>query len=230
MRLSNRSLLIAAIGALGVIWCIAIFTITALLFRQYSGAMTFVLIAVALAILYLTVPRKSPGKQAPEADAPSIYFTVAYVIAAMVSNTVLTLVGRGDFNGFLLLCNAVINAVYILLVLCAKKDSRRVSEQLARTEQKLSGSTHISKKLGEILSITENAELRKQLLALKESVDYSTNISTTATLESEKIMERRLDVLMLLIMHKGELSDIQDKIREVEIIWNTRCSAAAYKG
>lgn len=197
---------------------------------RYSGAMTFVLIAVVLAILYLTVLRKSLRRQATEAGAPSIYFTVSYVAAAMVSNTVLTLTGRGDFNGFLLLCNAVINAVYIFLVLYAEKSSRRVSEQLTRTEQKLSASIRISEKLSEILSITKDDEIRKQILALKESVDYSTNISTIATLENERIMERRLDVLMLLIKHKGELSDIQDKIREAEVIWKTRNSIAAYKG
>lgn len=230
MRLSNRNLLAVTIGALGAIWCLAVFLIAGPPFYRYSGALTFVLIAAALAILYLTVLRRSPGRQAPEAGAPSVYFTIIYVAAALFFNTVFVLVGCGDFNRFLLLCNAVINVVYILLALYTEQENQRISDQLARTAQKLSGPANISAKLGEMLGVVEDSEIRKQILALKEAVDYSTNISTAATLEKEKLMEQQLDELMCLIMRKGERSAIQGKIREAEITWKTRSSASSFRG
>lgn len=232
MRLSNRNLLATAIGALGVVWCLFIISVSDRFgsFFQCTGALIFVLTAVVLAILYLTMFRHSPGKQATEVGVPPIYFTIAYVMASMVLNTKLVMSGRGGFNIALLLYNAIVNIVYIFLILYAEKDARRVSEQLDRTQQKLSGPVHISAKLGKLLGLAEDSQIRAQLLKLKEAVDYSTNITTEATFESERQMERQLDELMHLMTHQGEPSAIQNKIREAELTWKTRGSAAAFKG
>lgn len=232
MRLTNRNLLVAAIGALGAIWCLAVFAATDhfMPLFLYIGSLTFVIAAVALAILYLTVLRRSPGRQAAEPGALPVLFTLAYVVAIMGSNTVLVFLGRGSFNKFSILCNAAINAVYILLILWAEKDNQRLSAQLERTERKLSGPVAISAKLGEILGLTEDRQLREQLLKLKEAVDYSTNITTGATFERERQMERQLDELRALIVGREEPSAIQNKLHEVELTWKTRGSAAGFRG
>ncbi|MBD5084834.1 MAG: hypothetical protein HDT33_07175 [Clostridiales bacterium] len=232
MRLSNRNLLAAAIGVLGIIWCLFIFVIPerfGLSFRC-TGAVIFVLSAVALSILYLTVFRHSPGRQATEVGALSIYFTIGYVASSMILNTKLVLSGRGGFNISLLLCNAIVNIIYIFLIVYAEKDAQRLSEQLDRTRQKISGPVCISAKLGELLGIAEDSQIRARLLKLKEAVDYSTNITTGATFECERQMERQLDELMHLMTHQEEPSAIQDKIHEAELTWKTRGSAAAFKG
>lgn len=185
------------------------------------------LVAVVLSILYLMVFRHSPGKQATEVGALSIYFAAFYVVAAMVSNTVFILSGHGEFNKLLLLSNVIVNAIYIFLILCVEKSVYRLSQQLARTEQKLSGAAGISAKLGEMLSIVEDDAIRKQILKLKEAVQYSSNMTTDSTVQSERTMAHQLDELMSLINDQAELSAIQSKIREVEITWKTRSNAAS---
>lgn len=232
MRSSNRTLLSIAIAALGVVWLLVIFTISNWFIPAlpYSGGAVFVLIAAALSILYLMVLRRSPGRQAAEAAAVPIYFTILYVIAAVGLNTVLVLLGLGGSNRLLMICNVALDAVYILVILFAEKDNQRLAEQLSRTEQKLSEPVNISAKLGRILGAAEDSQIRAQVLKLKEAVDFSTNITTGATFESEQLMERQLDELMELIAGQAERSAIQDKLREAELTWKTRGSAAAFRG
>ncbi|MCI8981280.1 MAG: hypothetical protein HFG78_02595 [Hungatella sp.] len=229
MKLSNSKLVSLTIGVLVGIWCLAIFIIAGHFepALQYSGGITCGLVAGALSILYLMVYRNSPGSQAVEVGAISVYVTNCYVIAAMVSNTVFVLTGNGGFNKFLLLWNVVIIAVYIIVILYVEKDAQRLSDQLDRTEQMLSNSIDISGKLGAILGIVEDNEVRNRILKLKEAVDYSTNITTASTLESEKKMECQLDELMSLLINRGDLSAVKDKIREAEITWKIRGSAGS---
>lgn len=229
MKLSNSKLVSLTIGVLVGIWCLAIFIIAdhfepAL---QYSGGMIFGMAAGALSILYLMMFRSSPGSQAVEVGAVSVYVTICYVAAAIVLNTMFVLIGSGGFNKFLLLWNAIIIAAYIIVILYVEKDAQRLSDQLDRTEQMLSNSIDISGKLGTILGIAEDNEVRNRILKLKEAVDYSTNITTASTLESERKMECQLDELMNLIINRGDPSAVKDKIREAEITWKIRSSAGS---
>lgn len=229
--LNHRRLLSIVIGALGIIWSLVAFAVSDWFVPAlpYSGGAVFVLFAAALSVLYLTVFRCSPGRQAVEAAALPVYFTILYVIASMVLNTVLVLNGLGGFNKILLICNAVLAAAYSLVILFAEKDNQRLSEQLSRTEQKLSGPVDISAKLGRILGIVEDGEIRAQVLKLKEAVDLSTNITTGATVESERLMERQIDELMELVARRAESSAIQDKLREAERTWKIRSSDATLR-
>lgn len=229
MKLSNKTLLALAIALAGVIWCYAIFIIAgnSVPALQVAEGLLCGLAAAVLSILYLTVFRRSPGWQAAEAGAVSIYLPIAYTCASMVSNTLFILSGRGGFNMILTLWNMVISAGYIIAILYAEKENQRLAEQLARTGQKLAGPVQISARLGEILSVTEDGEIRKQILKLKESVDYSTNITTAATYESERQLMGQLDELMSLIRDHGDPSAIKNKIREAEVTCKIRSSSAA---
>lgn len=229
MKISNRQLLSLALALAGIVWCRAVFAIADHFAPapRLAGGLVFGLAAVVLAIVYLMVFRSSPGRQAAESGAVSIYLPIAYALASLVSNTLLILRGLGGFNRFLVLWNVAISAIYIIVILYAEKDTRRLAEQLARTEQKLAGPAEISAKLGEILGAAEDGEIRKQILKLKESVDYTTNISTAGTVESERQLLVQLDELMDLIRNQGEPSAIRDKIREAEMTCRSRSSAAA---
>lgn len=229
MKLSNTRLLSLALALAGVVWCCAIFTITDYFapVLRFSGGLVFGLAAVVLAILYLMVFRGSPGRSAAEVGAVSLYLPIAYAFASLVSNTLFIIRGLGGFNKFLVLWNTAISVVYIIAILYAEKDAWRLAEQMARTEQKLSGPAAISAKLGEILGAAKDDEIRKQILKLKEAVDYSTNISTAATIESERQLLAQLDELMELIRNQGDASAIQDKLREAEMTCQIRSSAAA---
>lgn len=229
MKLSNSRLVSVTIGALGLVWCLAVFTVSGHFepALHYGGGLVCGMIGVVLSVVYLMMFRHSPGPQAAEAGALSVYVTILYAVADIVANTIFILRHHGDFNSFLLLCNVAIGVAYVIVILYVEKDARRLSDQLAHTEQKILGTADISGKLGEILGIAEDSEIRKQILKLKESVDYSTNITTGSSSEKERMMERQLDELMEMIINRSDASAVRNKIRQAEMTWKTRNSAAS---
>jgi hypothetical protein len=231
MKLSNNKLLSLALTAVGLIWCFGIYAIADLYAPAlpFGGGVLFGLVAIAIAVVYLLVFRRSPDKPVVEVEARSVYFTLLYFVATLVLNTVLVLARCGGLNKILFLCNFVLIAFYVILILGAEKDAERLSEQLAYAEQATAAPASISKKLGTLLSVAEDPEIRKQLLALKEAVDYSSNVTTGGTFEVERDMEAQLDELTDLIANHGDAAVICEKIRKAETTWKLRSSAASAK-
>ena len=231
MKLSNSKLLSVTIAVVGFLWCFAMIAVTSLMTPPWPfvGGVLFGLLAVVVSILYLTVFRHSPGIQAAENGAITIYLTISYVLASLGCNTAYILTRHGAFSRFLILSNLAIIAVYCVAILFAEKDAKRLSEQLSRTERKTAGPGYLSAKLGVLLSLTEDKELHGRLLKLKESVDYSSNITTDATLASEKQMAALLDELQTMIADQADASEIQQKLREAETEWKTRANIAAIR-
>ena len=212
MKLSNSKLLSVTIAVVGFLWCFAMIAVTSLMTPPWPfvGGVLFGLLAVVVSILYLTVFRHSPGRQAAENGAITIYLTISYVLASLGCNTAYILTRHGAFSRFLILSNLAIIAVYCVAILFAEKDAKRLSEQLSRTERKTAGPGYLSAKL-------------------KESVDYSSNITTDATLASEKQMAALLDELQTMIADQADASEIQQKLREAETEWKTRANIAAIR-
>lgn len=229
MKLSNKKLLSLLIAAAGFLWRLAAPAIAGHLL-PYGGAMTCGLAAAVIAILYLMLFRTPSHHQAEEAGAVSIYLTLAYVAAALAMNTWFVFRCLGGFNSILLLANSVLAVGYIALVICAERSARRLSRQLSRTEERLSRTSELSAKLGTILSLAEDEEIRKQVLRLKEAVDYSSNLTTGGTYELERQMEGQLSELLNLLTQGGEPSLMQDKLREAERTYRARSAAAARSG
>ena len=229
MNLSNSKLFSVVIALLGSVWCIGIFAVSGHVDPnlQFIGGIVGGILAVVVSIVYLLQFRQSPGKQATEVGALSIYFTAVYVVAALVVNTVLILLGYGGFNTILWFGNILIAVVYIVLILYVEKDTHRLKEQLERTAQKTVASIDISALLGRILAEVEDEGLRGQLLKLKETVDYSSNITTSGTFAAERAMEIQLNELEAMISERRDPSEILSKIREAETTWKTRSSTSA---
>lgn len=227
MKLSARTILALAIGLLGAVWCLAVWTIAGRFLFLYAGGLLCGLAAVALSMLYLLVFWRSPGREAAETGALSLWFTGVYAAAELISNTVFILRGWGGRSSILLLGFAAATAVYLVMLLLARKSVQRLSHQSDLLEQKLYGPLHLSSKLGELLSVAEEGEVRTQIRKLKEAVDYSSNQTSQATAESERQMALQLDELMDLLKGGGEPAAIQAKLRQAEATWRTRSSAAS---
>lgn len=231
MKLTNSKLLSVTIAVVGLLWCFAMIAVASLMMPPWPlvGGILFGLLAVVVSILYLLVFRHSPGKQAAENGAITVYLTVSYVLATLGCNTAYILTRHGAFSRFLVLSNFAIIAVYCVAILFAEKDVKRLSDQLSRTERKTAGPGYLSAKLGVLLSMTEDKALHSRLLKLKESVDYSSNITTDATLASEKRMAALLDELQTLITDQADASEIQKKLHEAETEWKTRANMTAIR-
>lgn len=231
MESNSNKLVTITIGIIGVVWCLGMVVISVRHYPPYlfGGALTFGIIAAVLSVIYLIKFWNTPGRQAVEAGAVSIYYTIMYFAVAIIANTIFVLTENGGFNKYLIVFNLVIAAVYVILTIYAETYSKRVAGQLELTEQKTHNTAMISEKLGVLLSVVDDDEIKKKIMSLKESVDYSSNISSEKTNESEKLMEDCLDEVKDLIVKQSDKAMISNKIREAEIIWKTRTSAASSK-
>jgi len=227
--MKKKSILAITIAALALVWILAVVAYTMVLELPWLcfGSITCTVIAIIIAEVYLLALRKDPGEQATEPGALGIILTIVFIIVVVLLNSVFVLRKFADFNWILLTLNAAIIVCYVLLLLWVEKSTARLANQLAKTEQKTAASKEISRKLGELLAITADTELRAKLLKLKEAVDYSTNISTEATAYKENQMNAQLDELFQLIVGRAEQLIILKKIEAVEMTWKTRSSAAS---
>lgn len=217
------------IGILGAIWALVVLILAGMQDPaiHFAGSLLFGIIAVAAAVIYLFFLRFDPGRQAVEQGALSIIITIAYVFISLVANTALIPVGLGGFDRYLVIGNIIIDAVYVVLILYVENDTRQLKNRLDRTETKIAASVDISAKLGALLGIAENEEIRNRLLKLKELVDYGTNITTAATAAQEQQMVGCLDELMNLLMADSRNELVMEKIQQAERCWKLRSSAAA---
>jgi hypothetical protein len=219
-------MLAGIIAVIGLIWCFGIYTIAGFYDPRgkIEGSMFCGVLVIALAILYLLVLR-GPGRAATtEVGGVGIYFTTVYLLAGLGINTVFVLVQHGGFGNILIFLNLVVDAAYLISVMYLEKDHGRLERQVDTVEIKQSRSEEISKKLGTLLGIVEEGDLRKRLLSLKETVDYSSNITTEKTAVPEKQMLDCLDELMALLLKQEEKTVVEKKIHEAELIWKMRSS------
>jgi hypothetical protein len=229
MEVKNNKLATITIGIIGIVWCIGIITLSVMHNPPYKfgGALIFGIISIAFSVIYMLLFWSTPGNQSVETSAVSIYCTFVYLIVDIIVNTIFVLTQCGDFNKYLIIFNIVIIAAYAIVILYAETYSRRVTGQLELTNQKTYNTAIISEKIGILVNLTDDNEIKGKFLNLKETVDYSSNISSEKTYQNEKLMEDCLDEIKNLIINNSDKALIKNKIREAEITWKTRTSIAS---
>lgn len=228
-KITRTSVLAISIAIIALVWLFAVAAYTAIfeLPEICWGSIVCTIIAVIITELYLLVFRKNPGEQGTEPAALGIILTISFMVVTILLNTIFVLVEHGDFNWILLLLNFMVVASYIIPLLWVELSVARLIRQLKVTEQKTTPSVNIGKKLGELLAITEDAEIRGKLLKLKKAVDYGTNISTNATAEKEAQMGALLDELAQLTIARADRLIILNKVEAAEMTWKIRSSTAS---
>ena len=227
--MKKTSVLGITLGIVGAVWIIAVIAFHAVLGLEWLclGSIACVGVAVAAAELYLLVLRKDPGPQAAEPGALGVIFTVIYTIIALLLNTILVIKGYGNFNWLLVVLNLAALAGYIILVLWVDQSSAQLEKKLEKVEQKTAPSVNLGRKLGELVAITTDEEVRSRLLKLKEAVDYSTNISTQATADREAQFAAQLDEIAQLTIARADKIIILGKLETAEMLWKMRNATSA---
>lgn len=226
---STNAILAISIAVVGLIWLFAVVAYTEVFELPWLswGSIVCVMIAIIAAELYLLVFRKELGVQGTEPGAIGIIFTVCFLLVVILLNSIFVVSKHGDFNWVLLTLNLVVVAGYIVLLLWVDQSNVRLAERLRKTEEKTILPKEISRKLGELLAITEDTEIRGKLLKLKEAVDYSTNISTNVTNANEIRINEQLDELAQLTIGRADRLIILTKIEAAEMTWKMRSSTAS---
>lgn len=227
--MKKKSALAITIAIIGLVWAFAIIAYTMIADLPWLcwGSITCTMIAIAITEIYLLVFRKNSGAQGTEAGALGIIFTVCFLTISTLLNTVFVLVEFGDFNWLLVTLNLVVIAGYFVVLLWVEQSAVRLARQLKKAEEKTMPSINIARKLGELIAITEDLEIKDKLLELKQAVSYSSNITTNATIEKDAQMSALLDELAQLTIAQTDRLIILNKVEMVEKVWRMRSSIAS---
>lgn len=231
-KTSKNYIFAVSIAILGLVWLVSVIAYTRVfeLPQLGWGSIVCTAAAVVAAELYILVFRKDPGEQGLEPGALGTVLTSGFLLMEALLNGVFVLLKRGGFSWLLFTLNLIVFAGYIILLLWVEQSNAKLAGRLAETAQKTASFSEISRKLGELLAITEDAEIRKELLKLKEAVDYSTNISTSATAASEARMNEQLDELVRLMNARADRLAVLQKINAAEMTWKMRNNTASSLG
>lgn len=233
MRKSSKTMVLAvSIALIALVWVIAIIACNLLILElpwMCWGSISCALVAVIASEIYLLIVRKEPSEQGTEPGALGVILTICYLLITILLNSIFVLLRYGNFNMILLVLNLAATVCYIILTLWIEQHTARLTHQLRMTEQKTASTNEIGRKLGELLAITEDAEIRGKLLKLKEAVDYSTNISTNATAGMDTQMIAQLDEIVQLSIGRADRLIILKKVDAAEVTWKMRSSTASSK-
>lgn len=218
------------LGILGLVWIFAMITYLMVLdlsWDKFWCSLVCTIVAIGATEAYLLWFKKDPGAAGTEVSALGVILTICYLIIVLLMNSLFTILRYGNFNWVIMCLNVIAMGFYIVLLLWLEKSSARLAQQLEKTEQKIVPSKEISRKLGELLAITQDDEIKSKLLKLKEAVDYTTNISTAATAAKDAQLNDLLDEIVQLTMAHADPVIILNKVETAEMTWKMRSSAAS---
>lgn len=186
-----------------------------------------------------------------EVRAISIIISVFYLLVALIINSVFLIAARAlrpqvvekalqpgiisDKPGALLallvdrnviiIINVVLLASYIILCIGVGEYYHRANRQTRKIVEKVLQPGIISNKLGALLALPIDQDVRKRLLTLKEHVDYSSNMTQFHTADYQDRMEQVLDQIESSISANEGPDKLISFIDQAEQIWGMRNSA-----
>ncbi len=228
----NSRLTALCITAIGVVWLLVILGLTELLDtpEDYMGAVSFGLLAVVIADLYLLVFRVTSGAQSVEVRVVGIYYTITYIFVLLLVNSLAIYWEMAQFGFVLTAINLLLNVGYIAMVIFIQRDIRRLNQQQDQMHQGTAVSGALSRKLGTLLAVAEDEAVRTRLLKLKEAVDYSNNVSSYATYDLETKMEQQLETVLFCLQEHMDAPEVMKAIGDAEITWKMRSNATSTRG
>jgi len=229
-KLSKRGIMGISLAAGWFVWFMAIVIYNIANDGDWEcwGGITYTAIALGVSELYLLVFRKNPGRSGTETGAIGVILTICFLLIDVLFNTVCILLEAGSFeNWFPMIMNMVFVIGYVVLIMWVGQGTNRVATLQEKTEKKTAPTMDLSRKLGELLGLADDDEIRGKLYRLKEMVDYGTNISTNATLKKEVLVNEKLDEIAQLMISRADRRIILKKIDDAQKLWSMRSSTSA---
>ncbi len=222
--LSNKKTLTLSLGLLGAAWCLIMVAVASLFAPTYffGGGIVGGVISFLIAEVYLLFIRFPSHAQSVETGAVSIYFTIGFVAISAIINTLFILIGLGNFNRVLLAVNALIDVCFIIAAIYVEKYAIRVAAQLERTEKKIFVTTAISQTIGSMIAAAPDDTIRNKLMQMKETVDYSSNISADAFADLEQRFAAQLEEAQCMMEVCEDSAVILQKLQQAEQTWKQR--------
>lgn len=210
-------------------WClvIAIFTNYDRIGFYFWGGLSFGFLSFIVAEVSFVLTKTKNSRDTTEINYIPIYYTCAYLVISVILNTYFVFRLSGKFNLLVVASNLVILIIFVSIRLFTNDYVERVGDQTKYSVDKVSPITNISTQLAVLLSITVDTEIKKQLLTLKQLVDYSSNVSQNIAQNSENLFLLQLEQIHNMLIENRDKAEINNKIKEATITWKTRNNVVA---
>lgn len=210
-------------------WCVVV-----LVFADYDragfyfwGGFGFGFLSFIVAGVSLLRIKTNNNRNTTEISYIPVYYTALYLIVAVIINTYFIFRVEGKRNVILVVTNLVLLVAFIAVRLYSEDLVSRVDEQTIHSAEKIRPITSISSQLATILCVTTDPDIKQQVLKLKETVDYSSNVSQGFSENSQNLFLLQLNQIESLIVEHKDKDVISKKIQEATVIWKTRNSVAS---
>ena len=213
-------------AAAAIVWTIVVLlfshnfpameSVAALLF----GILAFIL--TGFAAYY--AQQQAKGHEAEDLSAVPVYYSLAYLGIAAVYNGVTVIADTTQSLRIVLAVNILLAAIYGVLVLLALRYVTRVSETGQKIAAKTNATKAISVQINGLAAIATDEQVKKALLDLKQTVDYSDNVSVSAVADNEAALHTTLDGIMDMLNQGKDSTEILPEIQKAVNLWKVRNS------
>lgn len=205
-----------------VIWNILVWTLTNLKEAQvffYCGygftAAAFIITACAL---FFVKPRKNTFFSVL---VPAYIVVGAYFLITFIMDTVFMSIPKGTNVKAVLIPNIIVLLLAVAAFAVAFWAISHIGGNNKVIDQKVATLKATAIEIGQIAAITEDGELKKALLELREAVEYSDPLGVDGTAALEDDFKKKVDEIRMLIegnyevsLTAGKITAAKNKLRE----------------
>lgn len=221
---SRNIVLLTICSVFAVVWAFFILLFCNLPALGLLGWFGFFFVLFSFFVAVVTVTRIR-GRQ-PHNDAGLIgiplYFTAVFLFAAVVINSIFLLFGFVHLTKVLILADVLILAAYIVSILLVALHFSSVQSKASVAAGKGVFTKLYSQKIGQMIALVAEPEVKASLLRLKEAVDSSTNTSNQQSSSSEQAALLHLDKLKLVLVEEANTQKALAMIAEAMSNWQFR--------
>ncbi len=192
------------------------------IYPNFIAGIAFGLGSYGLSLAYLLLGRRGTEGADVEVNALMVPLVVIYWLIQGALNFVFAYMRRPTLTKFMVVMNLFTIVIFAFLILGSDAHAARVARDKRIMQGKTSLISLISRQLGAALSLTEDPQLKKELLALKETVDCSNNYSQFLSEQKEQLFLRQVDNICQMLQQNNSKEMIAEAIRQAGISWKMR--------
>lgn len=219
-----------ALAGVALIWIVGF-----VLYRVYHDMETNYWAGFAFGVLGLAAAAAGivcigrTNRSTQETKAIPVYYTSIYAVISVALNIIFAFTPDGQYVTLFVVANLFILLVYVLLMYNAGKYIGRVTERTEYAAAKMEKVARISGELAALISMSKDEGVRRELLKLKEKVDYSNNVSQSFTEQSEDVFLKKLYDLREAMSNGTGPDVLTAKVKDADMAWNMRNSGGSIR-
>lgn len=220
----NSILIIELLVFIG--WCVSVILFTNFRYTGFNfwcGFFSTVFAFLVVCISLITM-NQSQNINTKEVTLIPYVISIVYLGVAIVFNGIFIFGMYIFLSRILVTFNIIWFILFVGIRLSAVNYIKHIENQTKKITGKTSNLGSISTNISMIASKVTDSEIKKELLKLKESVDYSSNISQNFTIGFENQMLEKLNEINTMVEQHVSNKEIINKIQNISNLWNVRNS------